>query len=904
MYWQFYSFMIPLFVAALTCMALAVFAWRRRPGPGVVPLVLLLLAVTFWTVTYILELGTLRLEDKVFWSNMQYFGITAVPPIWLVFVLAYTKQDKWLTHRNLLLLLIEPVLTIVLIWTNDFHQLFRSGATLDTGGDFSVLVTNMGVGFWVHAIYSYVLLTISAVLLIRMMIRSPQIYRDQTFGLLLATFAPWLGNAIFIFTDFPLDLTPMGFTITGLALSWALFRFRLLDIVPIARDAVIENLRDGVIALDLQNRIVDLNPSVRAILGDAKGSLVGRPLADILPEVSEHIEYTGQTRVELTLGQRALERDMELHISPLHDRQGRITGHIAMLHDITPIKRTEKALRESEDRYRSLLEATFESIIIHEQGQVRDVNQAFEHMFGYTREEILGQSVLQLATEDTRDRVAHNTQTGAEEPYEAMGLRKDGTTFHSEVRGKPLVYQGRPARVAAVRDITERKQIEASLQRRLRETLLLNRVIATATSILDTHLVLEIICEELARAFKLPQAAIGLLDEDGKNLTIVAEYLSEGRPSAKGVVISASENAATRHVLRTGAPLYVANMPTDPRMDAHMQQEARRRGTISLLIVPLLLGERVIGTLGLDSTEPREFTQDEMTLAQNVAATASQALERARLYETLQQELAERRRAQEELAEANVQLAEVNRLKSHFLANMSHELRTPLNSILGYAEMLMQGVYGPVNDRQLDRLEKVTRNGQMLLQLINDILDISKIEAGRTELELAPAHIDGVIGECVTAMEPLAERKGLKLHSEVQPVPPLLVDRGRLLQVLNNLVGNAIKFTPSGTVTVRAQVLRGSGIFDVPPDLESNRRGWGVIIVEDTGIGIAQEDQQVIFDEFRQVDSSTTRKYEGTGLGLAIVRRLVELMHGRVWLESAPGQGSRFFVALPVAEEA
>ncbi len=902
MSWQFTSFMIPLVASALTSATLAIFAWRRRPGPGVGPLVILLITVSAWSVMYILELGAARLPDKVFWINMQYFCITAIPPIWLVFVLAYTRHERWLTRRYLLPLLIEPLLVIALVWTNDQHGLFRSNIALHTGTAYPIVTSDLGIGFWTHAVYSYALLLAGTALLLRTMIRAPQLYRGQTFALLLGTVAPWLGNAIYIFTDFPLDLTPMAFTITGLALTWALFRLRLLDIVPIARDVVIENLRDSVIVLDLQGRIVDLNPAAWAMLGEATRPLIGRPLPQALPDVAEHLAPAGQARAEMTIGEGSRRSDLELHISPLSDRRGQVIGHVIVLHDITHIRQADQALRDSEGRYRSLLEATFESIIIHQEGRVVDVNQAFERMFGYSREAIIGQSALLLVAEESRDLVQRHLLAGVEEPYEAIGLRQDGTTFSSEIRAKRLVYQGRQAHVAAVRDITDRKQAEASLQRRLRETLLLNRVIATATSLPDTHLILETTCEELARAFKLPQAAIGLLDDDGQHLTIVAEYLSPGRPSIAGLAIPVADNRAIRTVIEQGVPLYLSDMPTDDRLSHALREEARRRGAGSLLLVPLLVGERVIGTLGLDATGLRAFTPEEITLAQNVAATAGQALERARLYETLQQELAERRRAQENLRQANIQLAEANQLKSHFLANMSHELRTPLNSILGYAEMLAQGTYGPLNDKQLDRLEKISRNGQTLLGLINDILDLSRIEAGRMELELEPTPIAPMIAACLAGMEPLAERKGLQLRQELRPVPPLLVDRGRLSQVLNNLVGNAIKFTPSGRVLVQARPLEDGDTASAPPALAADRR-WGLIVVEDTGIGIAPQDWEVIFDEFRQVDGSYTRQYEGTGLGLAITRRLVEMMGGHIWLESTPGQGSKFFVALPVAEE-
>lgn len=259
----------------------------------------------------------------------------------------------------------------------------------------------------------------------------------------------------------------------------------------------------------------------------------------------------------------------------------------------------------------------------------------------------------------------------------------------------------------------------------------------------------------------------------------------------------------------------------------------------------------------------------------------------------------------EELRVANIQLTEVSRLKSHFLANMSHELRTPLNSIIGYTEMLNEGIYGPLTDKQRDRLDRVTRNGQHLLQLINDILDLSKIEAGRMELAVEPVDLNDVLNECMATFEPLAQKKTLEMIREIpDELPKILVDRGRMVQVLMNLISNAVKFTQAGAVTVRVRPITMSQVLDFPIQLQAGKSGpWVLVTVEDTGLGIAPEDQQIIFDEFRQADGSPTRQYEGTGLGLSITRRLVEMMGGYIWLTSTQGQGSTFHVLVPLVAD-
>src|SRR5574341_1269144 len=245
-------------------------------------------------------------------------------------------------------------------------------------------------------------------------------------------------------------------------------------------------------------------------------------------------------------------------------------------------------------------------------------------------------------------------------------------------------------------------------------------------------------------------------------------------------------------------------------------------------------------------------------------------------------------RLNRELGEANREMARASELKSQFLANMSHELRTPMNSIIGYTELVLSGIYGEVNDKQRDRLVKVLSNARSLLLLINDVLDLSKIEAGRVELVLEPVSVMTVLDPALTTVTPQAGEKGLRLEVNVPPdLPPILVDAARLHQIVTNLLSNAVKFTAEGAVTASAEYLRPANQV--------------AIRVRDTGIGIPPDKLDEIFDEFRQADNTTTREFGGTGLGLAISRRLARLHGGDVTAESVMGQGSTFTVRVPVA---
>jgi len=273
----------------------------------------------------------------------------------------------------------------------------------------------------------------------------------------------------------------------------------------------------------------------------------------------------------------------------------------------------------------------------------------------------------------------------------------------------------------------------------------------------------------------------------------------------------------------------------------------------------------------------------------------------------LQAALSQLAQERDRTATLNEQLLRTSQYKSEFLANMSHELRTPLNSIVGYSELLLKGIYGNLDERQTDRIEKIFRNGHNLLALINDILDLSKIEAGRLEINPTRFPVRPFLQDLAATIEPQTQRKHLTFHLETpESLPDLEADEMRIRQALLNLLSNAVKFTHAGSVTLAVQMARVrngrcAGLA-LPSDVRLPDGGWFVFSVADTGIGIAPEDQRAIFDEFYQVDRTATREYEGTGLGLAITKRLVEMHGGAIWLESTPGKGSAFSIALPISD--
>jgi signal transduction histidine kinase len=294
-------------------------------------------------------------------------------------------------------------------------------------------------------------------------------------------------------------------------------------------------------------------------------------------------------------------------------------------------------------------------------------------------------------------------------------------------------------------------------------------------------------------------------------------------------------------------------------------------GYRALLIVPLLRPDHIVGALVVRRKEPGEFPRSTIDLLETFADQSVLAIQNARLFR--------------EIEEKGRELELASKHKSQFLANMSHELRTPMNAILGYTELILDNIYGEAPEKVRAVLERVQSNGRHLLGLINDVLDLSKIEAGQLTLSLNDYSLKDVVQSVFSAVESLATAKKLALKVEAPAVlPPGHGDEHRITQVLLNLVGNAIKFTETGEVAINA----------------SAQNGAFTVAVRDTGPGIAKADQTKIFEEFQQADNSSTRNKGGTGLGLAISKRIVEMHGGRIWVESMEGQGSTFSFTLPV----
>jgi two-component system, NtrC family, sensor kinase len=430
--------------------------------------------------------------------------------------------------------------------------------------------------------------------------------------------------------------------------------------------------------------------------------------------------------------------------------------------------------------------------------------------------------------------------------------------------------------VIAIENVRLFKELEARTQdltRSVSELRALGDVGRALSSTLDLDTVLQTIVTRASQLAGTDACSVFEYDEATEAFQLRAtnnldeEFVALARrtPTRKG------EGVQGRMAL-TRQPVQIPDIAAEDAYRGPLRDILLRTGTRALLAIPMLREDELIGGLTVNRKTPGAFAPEVIELLQTFATQSALAIQNARLFR--------------EIADKSRLLEAASRHKSEFLANMSHELRTPLNAILGFSEVLAERMFGEVNAKQAEYLQDILSSGRHLLSLINDILDLSKVEAGRLELELGRLHLPTALDNALTLVRERATRHGITLTQSVdERVGDIVADERKVKQILLNLLSNAVKFTSEGGRVGVAATAAEDGV---------------TIAVSDTGIGIAPEDQAAIFEEFRQVGREDARTQEGTGLGLTLAKKFVELHGGRIWVQSQVGQGSTFTFTLPV----
>jgi PAS domain S-box-containing protein len=571
---------------------------------------------------------------------------------------------------------------------------------------------------------------------------------------------------------------------------------------------------------------------------------------------------------------------------PVFDDNGNFKGYRGSATDITERKLAETALQEKEHRIRAIVENINDALVAADnRGIIESANPAVEVLFGYSAAELIGKNVAILMTpgdQANHDRHIESYQASGLSkilgagPREVTGRRKNGSLFSIELSISEMWHEGARHFIGAMRDITLRKRAEEALRKSTAFLELSKAVAAAANEAVSLEDALQICLDEICAYSGWPVGHVYMTNEADGMLTPGDVWHLDDPPMFERfrrmtmTTRFAPGEGLPGQVLLGRKPLWIEDVTKDdnfPRAKAGVDINVK-----GAFAVPIIVGSRVAAVLEFFTEDPATPNQESLDLMALVSTQLGRVFERSWTERALL--------AAKETAET------ANRTKSEFLANMSHELRTPLNAIIGFSEVMTQEIFGPMgNANYQDYANDIHDSGHHLLNIINDILDVSKAEVGMIELSEEVIDLPGLIEDSLRLVRSHADEKGLDLKVDLPTRKVRLRgDKRRLKQVLINLLSNAVKFTAAGTVTVKV----------------AGRSDGGVTLrVIDAGIGIAEGDLRRIMEPFTQVDSSLSRQHEGTGLGLPLTRALVGLHGGELVIESVFGQGTAASIHLP-----
>lgn len=480
-------------------------------------------------------------------------------------------------------------------------------------------------------------------------------------------------------------------------------------------------------------------------------------------------------------------------------------------------------VRQSDKLHRFFIDNIDDGAFLIENGKIQDVSKVGTELFGYSREELIGQSPYFVVSQRCKEIVHRRVREGNEEPYESEGQRKDGSTFPVYVRGRELIYEGRSVRLTTVRDITEQKRTEGTLRK-------------------------------LMRAVEQSPNAIFITNTDGAIEYINAKFTDMTGYTAEDII---GQNPRILQSKDTPREVYADLWKTiqSGHEWRYEIKDKRKDGSC-------FWADSTIAPVKDDNGAITHYiaTHDDITRRKNAEQDACEAQEKAEI---------------------------ANRAKSDLLANMSHELRTPLNAIIGFSETIKEEVFGPLgNDKYREYLSDIHHSGQHLLELINDILDVSAIEAGAMELYDEEVNLADIVDVAIRMIKPRAVTGKVTVFTTIDSeMPGVIADERRIKQVLLNILSNAVKFTPEGGDVLITATLRDDGALDV--------------VVKDTGVGMDDVEVNKALSTFGQVDSGLDRKHEGTGLGLPLTVGLMELHGGFLRISSAKNIGTSIIISFP-----
>jgi PAS domain S-box-containing protein len=809
-------------------------------------LVLLLVAIATWQIATAFEAMVVPLDSKILWSKISWIGTATVPLLMFIFLHKYLDIAQWLNNQKIKILWSISFIILILAFTNEWHHLIWKDIYQIQKRAIVIARYEYGLAFWLYVVYAYVLLTASTVLLVKAIRSYSDFYRHQTLLLIMAIPFPWLGNILYFTNSEVLmyrDLTPLGFGITGILLAINLYRYHFLDMVPIARDRLVENMDDGLMVVNMENKLIDINKSAMNIL-DIDKSFLGNDIDSVLnkyPELREIFDYNEPANFEIELGKNR-KKYYGVKLNFLSENSNVRSGRIITFRDVTNIKIADKKLRENEERFRTIFNNAGDPIVILDSktGRITDANDMVLDIFGYDhKEEVQGLTIeeislsedLQLSEDEDGELESLNrikkAREGAPQLFEWWAVDENMEKFWLEISFQKVDLLGSERILGILRDITKRKTAEKELKEKEARYRAIFENTGNATCIIEEDTTLSFINKKFEELSGYPKEEI-----EGKMSWTVFVYEKD------------LEKMKKYHKARRQDP-----------SSAPSQYEFRfmpKSGNLKdvLLIVDMIPGSSKSVASLLDVTEKRKLEE---------------------------------------------QLQQTQKLDSvgNLAAGIAHDFNNILTVIQGntqIAEMKIGNQESPLNS-----LANINKAAERAGKLTEQLLLFSR----KQSIDLQPINLNQIVNNLLKMLNRLIN-EDISIVTDLAPELNMIKgDRNNIEQVIMNLVLNARDAMPDGgKIYIRTANLNLSAKDAIKYNYPAGK--YTELIIEDTGMGIEEDLLDQIFDPF----FTTKSMADGAGMGLSVAYGIIKKHEGYIDVASQVDKGTRFKIILPCIEKA
>jgi len=657
-----YFFTILLYLTATTMFGLAYYSWQHRTEPIATPFALGIFFGAWWALTYGLEISASSLEAKIGWPRVRFLFIPFLPVAWFTLSYAIAKNRLIMDRWNILMLSIIPTITALLSLTGEYHRLFRFNYSLYQAGTFSVLQYENGPWLWVYLLFAYVMIALTLFMLVRHMWQGSTFQRRQAALVSAGIFLPLVSDMLFQAGITPVtgyNFSPNILLVTAFLMGFALFRYKLISVVPIARNTLVENLPDAMLVLDEKGRIIDFNPAAVSMF-DVKTSHFGQHVENIITNwqsLTENQPASEGFVTELSLTHPETQR-VELRITPIEDKRGRLVSRLVVFHDITERSKAQQALQDSHTMYQVLVDSMPIGIFRKNlEGQYTFVNRIYCERIKKPQDDIMGKTDWELYPEKAAQRHARSDrniiQTGIS--YEAIEIDERDTNKLGYTEIIKIPVHDKNGDIVGIQgifwDITERRKVEEEFKQRMNELAVINTVNQAISAELDLNALLELIAEKLMEMLNVQSLYIALHDRQHDEINI-PYFLNNGKRIYDEKIRYGE--GLTSHILKTKKPLVINQDYMEKSHELGVKPFSSGKVSAypkSWIGVPIIINGQAIGVIGASDNEIEyAFHKAELNLLTTVATNIGIALQKAQLYEAAQKEIRERQRAEEELA--------------------------------------------------------------------------------------------------------------------------------------------------------------------------------------------------------------------------------------------------------------